>query len=243
MLLWYLNIHASPPYRWQRCQALLYPHMLLLSWLAPGGGQGIVSLDLLNCAKALSAYSPLHPLACDDVGTLTVSQQTNDRDGQSLMDTLVPFQMLYADGVERLAAESLLERQKWVNRIMYVFYFILFYSCVLTNILLIWIGILFICQSLCQILLPWLAHPPALSALFFPLTAIAVSPAMDLAQQSSSHHSAPCLIYLISKAIAPLSLANHLSHPHTILKPWTIQLSKPRVCLLWWSTCDHSQPW
>ena len=37
------------------------------------------------------------------------------------MDTLVPFQMLYADGVERLAAESLLERQKWVNRIMYVF--------------------------------------------------------------------------------------------------------------------------
>ena len=38
------------------------------------------------------------------------------------MDTLVPFQMLYADGVERLAAESLLERQRWVNRIMYVFY-------------------------------------------------------------------------------------------------------------------------
>jgi hypothetical protein len=30
-----------------------------------------------------------------------------------------------ADGVERLAAESLLERQKWVNRIMSVlFYFI-----------------------------------------------------------------------------------------------------------------------
>jgi hypothetical protein len=27
------------------------------------------------------------------------------------MDTFVPFQMLYADGVERLAAESLLERQ------------------------------------------------------------------------------------------------------------------------------------
>jgi hypothetical protein len=56
-----------------------------------------------------------------------------DRDGQSLTDTLVPssFQMLYADGVERLAAESLLERQKWVNRIMYDF--ILSNSCVLTN--------------------------------------------------------------------------------------------------------------
>ena len=109
--------------------------MLLLSWLAPGGGRGIVALDLLNCTKAQSAYSPLHPLARDDVGTLAASQQTNDRDGQSLTDTLVPFQMLYADGVERLAAESLLERQKWVNRIMYDF--ILSNFCVLTNILLI----------------------------------------------------------------------------------------------------------
>ena len=100
--------------------------MLLLSWLAPGGGRGIVALDLLNCTKVQSAYSPLHPLARDDVGTLAASQQTNDRDGQSPMDTLVPFQMLYADGVERLAAESLLERQKWVNRIMFVFYLTLF---------------------------------------------------------------------------------------------------------------------
>ena len=31
------------------------------------------------------------------------------------MDMLVPFQLLYADGIERLAAESLLERQKWVS--------------------------------------------------------------------------------------------------------------------------------
>jgi hypothetical protein len=38
------------------------------------------------------------------------------------MDMLVPFHMLYADGVERLAAESLLERQKWVNRIWYVYF-------------------------------------------------------------------------------------------------------------------------
>jgi len=72
--------------------------MLLLSWLASGGGRGIVALDLLNCTKAQSAhYLHLHPLARDDVGTLAASQQTNDRDEQSLMDTLVPFQMLYAD--------------------------------------------------------------------------------------------------------------------------------------------------
>jgi hypothetical protein len=42
-LLWFLNVHAPPPFRWQRCQALLYPH-LWLSWLAPGGGHEIVGL-------------------------------------------------------------------------------------------------------------------------------------------------------------------------------------------------------
>ncbi|CAA7269900.1 unnamed protein product [Cyclocybe aegerita] len=116
-LLWYLNVHASPPYRWQRCQALLYPHMLLLSWLAPGGGRGIVALDLLNCTSVQSAPSPTHPSARDDVGTIAARQQMSERDALPLMDMLVPFHMLYADGVERLAAESLLERQKWVNRL------------------------------------------------------------------------------------------------------------------------------
>src|SRR5271168_3568761 len=106
--------------------------MLLLSWLAPGGGRGIVALDLLNCTKAQSAYSPLHPLAFDDVVTIAAGRQTNERDGQSLTDVLVPFQMLYSDGVERLAAESLQERQKWVNRIMFVlFYFTLSLSLTL----------------------------------------------------------------------------------------------------------------
>ncbi|KAF9530522.1 hypothetical protein CPB83DRAFT_165178 [Crepidotus variabilis] len=116
-LLWYLNVHASPPYRWQRCQALLYPHMLLLSWLSPGGGRGIVALDLLNCTSVQSAPSPNHPSARDDVGTLAARHQSGEAGGQPLMDMLVPFQMMYADGVERLGAESLLERQKWVNRI------------------------------------------------------------------------------------------------------------------------------
>jgi hypothetical protein len=119
-MLWYLNVHASPPYRWQRCQALLYPHMLLLSWLSPGGGRGIVALDLLNCTSVQSAPSPTHPSARDDVGTFAARLQSSERDGQPLMDMLVPFHMLYADGVERLAAESLLERQKWVNRLWFV---------------------------------------------------------------------------------------------------------------------------
>ncbi|KAG6841362.1 hypothetical protein C0991_011905 [Blastosporella zonata] len=115
--LWYLNVHDSPPFRWQRCQALLYPQLLLLSWLSPGGGRGIVALDLLNCTNVQSAPSPTHPSARDDIGTIAAKSQSLDRDGQPLMDMLVPFHMLYADGVERLGTESLLERQRWVTRL------------------------------------------------------------------------------------------------------------------------------
>jgi hypothetical protein len=43
------------------------------------------------------------------------------------VDLLVPFQMVYEGGVERLAAESLLERQKWVNRIWCVCFFLAFF--------------------------------------------------------------------------------------------------------------------
>ncbi|RDX52641.1 hypothetical protein OH76DRAFT_1554302 [Lentinus brumalis] len=129
-LLWYLNVHATPPYRWQRCQALLYPHMLLLSWIAPGGGRGIVTLDLLNCIEVRSVQSPSHPSAQDDVGTIAAIEQSVREDEQvgqwgttgelgdmSLMETLCPFQLLYSDGIERLGAESPRERVRWVSAI------------------------------------------------------------------------------------------------------------------------------
>ena len=67
--LWYLIVHATPPYRWQRCQAILYPNMLLLSWIAQGAGRGIVTLDLLNCTEVRSVASPTHPSSQDDVAT------------------------------------------------------------------------------------------------------------------------------------------------------------------------------
>ncbi|KAJ7855158.1 hypothetical protein B0H14DRAFT_3449175 [Mycena olivaceomarginata] len=54
-----------------------------------------------------------HPGAREDVAGVAAREGDDD----SLVDLLVPFQMAYEDGVERLAAESLLERQKWVNRI------------------------------------------------------------------------------------------------------------------------------
>jgi hypothetical protein len=98
---------------------------LLLSWLAPGGGRGIVALDLLNCTSVQSAPSSTHPVARDDVGTLAARHQSTEPNGQPLMEMLVPFQMMYADGVERLAAESLLERQ---NRIWSVVFLVTYVS-------------------------------------------------------------------------------------------------------------------
>jgi hypothetical protein len=94
--------------------------MLLLSWIAPAGGRGVVSLDLLNCTSVVSVPSPTHPSAQDDVGTIAARLQSAERGGQPLVDMLVPFHLLYGDGVERLAAESLLERQRWVNYLWYV---------------------------------------------------------------------------------------------------------------------------
>ena len=122
-MLWYLNVHAPPPYRWQRCQALLYPHMLLLSWIAPGGGRGIVTLDLLNCIEVRSVPSPQHPTAQDDVGTIAARMQSETGalgEEVGLMETLCPFQLMYSDGIERLGAESARERVRWVSAIWYV---------------------------------------------------------------------------------------------------------------------------
>ena len=86
--LWYLNVHALPPYRWQRCQALPYPNMIVLSWSAR-----------------------------EDIGTIAALEMDSQEGGTRLMEVLCPFQLLYADGVERLAAESARERVRWVSAI------------------------------------------------------------------------------------------------------------------------------
>ncbi|KAI9513417.1 hypothetical protein F5148DRAFT_4214 [Russula earlei] len=96
--------------------------MLLLSWIAQGGGRGIVTLDLLNCTEVRSVASPTHPSARDDVGTIAAKAQTANALAEGfgelgLMETLCPFQLFYSDGVERLGAESARERVRWVSAI------------------------------------------------------------------------------------------------------------------------------
>lgn len=90
-----------------------------MSWLAPGAGRGVVQLDLVNCSSVESALSLDHPRTVDDVGAIAAREQ-DSAEGSDLIHALVPFWMVYADGVERVAAESILERQRWVTRIWYV---------------------------------------------------------------------------------------------------------------------------
>ena len=124
--LWYLNVHAPPPYMWQRCQAILYPSTLVLTWLAPGGGRGVVTLDLINCNEIRSVPAPSHPSARDDVGTIAARLQMDmasrgEQDvSYNLVDMLYPFQLIYSDGVERLGTESAAERVRWVGAIWYL---------------------------------------------------------------------------------------------------------------------------
>ncbi|KAJ1301071.1 hypothetical protein OPQ81_003489 [Rhizoctonia solani] len=110
--LWYLNVHAPPPFEWLRTQAVLYPNVLILTWIAPTGGRGVVTLDLVNCTEVRSAPSPSHPSARDDVGSVAARLQSAD-----LAETLCPFQLLYTDGVERLGTDTARERVRWVGAI------------------------------------------------------------------------------------------------------------------------------
>ncbi|KAG9074600.1 hypothetical protein FRC06_010590, partial [Ceratobasidium sp. 370] len=110
--LWYLNVHAPPPFEWLRTQAVLYPNVLILTWIAPTGGRGVVTLDLVNCTEVRSAPSPSHPSARDDVGSVAARLQSPE-----LAETLCPFQLLYADGVERLGTDTARERVRWVGAI------------------------------------------------------------------------------------------------------------------------------
>lgn len=115
--LWYLNVHSGSPYTWVRTRSILYPTQLVLSWVAPGGGRGMVTLDLVNCTEVRSVPSPSHHSAQNDIGSIAAREQSNRPGSDDLVELLCPFQLIYGDGVERLAAESARERVRWVGAI------------------------------------------------------------------------------------------------------------------------------
>lgn len=95
---------------------MLFRTHLQLSWIERGGGRAIVNLDLLNCHEVRSVPAPFYQAAWDDLGSVAARQQ-GDVQGFDLVNELCPFQLLYADGVERVAAGSQRERLQWVGAI------------------------------------------------------------------------------------------------------------------------------
>ncbi|GHJ85207.1 hypothetical protein NliqN6_1609 [Naganishia liquefaciens] len=113
--IWYLNVHdPSGPYRWIKCDAQLFPDRLVLTWIpenVAAGCRGIVTLDLVHCLEVRSIPSPNHPSAVADDGSIAAKAVPG------LSDNLYPFQLVYDDGVERLAAQSARDRVRWVSAI------------------------------------------------------------------------------------------------------------------------------
>ncbi|PWN50333.1 hypothetical protein IE53DRAFT_101199 [Violaceomyces palustris] len=104
----YFNVHHESPH-WQRVQAVLLPSSLAMSWIPNGGGRENVALDLKACREVHSVPSPEHPCSSADLGAIAAKRQG--------LKTLNPFQLIFDDGVERLAAESASERVRWVASI------------------------------------------------------------------------------------------------------------------------------
>ena len=88
--------------------------MLLLSWIASGGGRSIVTLDLLHCTEVHLVPSPMHVSALEDVGTIAAIAQSTGHEGLIWMEALCSFSCC-RDGVKRLAVESVRERVRWVS--------------------------------------------------------------------------------------------------------------------------------
>ena len=115
--LWYLHVHREEPFIWIRCRAILFNTQLQLSWVEPGGGRAVVNLDLLNCHEVRSSLAPFHRDAWGDIGSIAARNQANQDQAFDFVNDLCPFQLLYEDGVERLAASSQRERVRWVEAI------------------------------------------------------------------------------------------------------------------------------
>lgn len=103
--LLYFNVHDENP-RWLSVNATLLPAAIAMSWIPAGGGRENVVLDLASCREVHSVPSPDHPSSVSDVGAVSARRQS--------LDNISPFQLIFDDGVERLAADSVKSRMQWV---------------------------------------------------------------------------------------------------------------------------------
>ena len=103
--IWYLNAHRLGPYRWQRADAYLYPHLIILTWISPEQGRLVVRLDLLSCLEIRTA--PPTPYVDEETGEQEVG---GDR-------VEARFDLVYDDSIERLGAESREDMLDWFQAI------------------------------------------------------------------------------------------------------------------------------
>ena len=101
----YLNAHRLGPYRWQRAEAYLYPHLIVLSWIPPDQGRLVVRLDLLSCLEIRTA--PPMPYVDEETGEV-------ERGGELVTSR---FDLIYDDSIERLGSEDREEMLDWFQAI------------------------------------------------------------------------------------------------------------------------------
>lgn len=107
-VLYYFNVHDPNP-RWLRVKAVLLPSAVAMSWIPSGGGRENVVLDLRACREVHSVPSPDHPSSASDIGAAAARRQG--------LEQISPFQLIFDDGVERLAADSAKDRVQWVSAV------------------------------------------------------------------------------------------------------------------------------
>lgn len=110
-MLWYLDVHVSDPPRWIKTQASLFQTHIRLTWNTVDGKKGIVTLNLLECVDLQSMPTTSHPTMKEDVGSMAWYREGN------CVEDLYPIHLVFSDGVERLACETLRERLVWAGAI------------------------------------------------------------------------------------------------------------------------------
>ena len=113
--LWYLDLRSGQPYRWVHCKAILTETQLELSWKNREGPSS-VGIDLLSCRQVRAMPCASHPSAREDIGSIAAYEEKDA--SLNLLEDLYPFHITYKGDVERLAADSVRERIRWVGFIL-----------------------------------------------------------------------------------------------------------------------------
>lgn len=112
-LLWYLHVNDASGPKWVRCRANLQQTSLQLSWTEPGHGRYSARLNLLECTAVQSTPTPSHASMAQDVGTTAWKRILLSTEAS--YEDIFPIFLIYSDGIERVATNTLRDRLNWVG--------------------------------------------------------------------------------------------------------------------------------